>query len=173
MKEASNKLVLECTDYFYVRGDADTPPNVYWGQHGVARSYLVFDALDTKFTPEQISKAKLYITVNQASAFTKPVSLGIYQILEAWDESLSWDSRPLSKGEPTATIDIFNDDSIYECDITAMVKSWATTKTTYGVLLALREVGSLMVAGMKSASKRHPRIEITIDEKAPVEKKDP
>ena len=155
------KAIVKCKEYFFV-SNGDIQYNIYWGEGGASRSLIVFDPMDTSIKPEEVVSAKLVFVVNESCAFSKPVKLASYEILEPWDEHVTWKTKPLSMGTPAGTVEIFNDDSVYEVNVTSIIKSWATTKKCYGIQIGILETGTIRLAGMKSDPKRHPRIEVSL-----------
>ena len=157
---AENQIILECADFYFVSNNPDMEISVVSDLHVTSRSYLVFTPLPSDMQPEQITNAKFIFVVNTVDGLKKPVKLGAYEILTSWDENISWQQRPLTKGDPSGVAEVFESDAVYEIDILQTVKSWAKNKKSYGLMLGVRAIASIGVAGMMSDKERHPKIMI-------------
>ena len=68
------------------------------------------------------------------------------------DENVTWDKRPLVKGESTGVVEILNDEAMYECDVASAIKNWAARKNSYGIMLSVREAAGLTFSGKKAVN---------------------
>ncbi|MBU0493778.1 MAG: DNRLRE domain-containing protein [Chloroflexi bacterium] len=100
-----------------------------------ARTYLWFP-LDAIPRNAHIEAATLELQVADWP-FTGSGSMGVYRVTAAWDESITWGTRPTADGVPTASTVVNSTVGWYSWDVTGVVQGWfQETSVNYGLMLA-------------------------------------
>lgn len=159
---ATKNLTLVCRSLaLATQGSPHT--NICCGENGFSAPYLLFDPLDREIAPTGIKSAKLVFVAWTVAGLMKPGKVCAYEVLEQVKGDCIWKYKPLTRGTPTAEVEVFDSDAVYECDVTPIVKNWAETKNCFGIKLGVRELAQINICGMKSEEKRHPRIEVVLN----------
>lgn len=112
----------------------------YWGEDADLKTngYLHFDVhyhLPELAADIVVHSAKLRLLIHTTEIATG--SVGVFQVLEPWDEDTTWDQRPVVSANPSDSLEFeefFAEDEWLEWDVTDIVHQWMNQEAEdYGV----------------------------------------